>query len=141
MAGARRQSNDEIETRLNDLESISGENLSALRQYSITVTGGSSWATTRAVAVPYKTIDGTWRIRINVAGVTTTTTTLTLTITGIVFKTGFSQALAGSSDNFQGMRCIGNGGTNTITIASATSDTLWYVSGDVELNAQPAFVI
>ncbi len=43
------------------------------KQYSeaagdFTVTGTLSWVTVRAVAVPYQTTDGAWRIKFNIVG-------------------------------------------------------------------------
>lgn len=124
-----------------------GENLSALRQYTLTVTG-TNWTTVRAVGVPYRTLDGVWRLRFNITGTTSSSsrTSYLVTISGVAFKSGAGnyQAISAFSPSGSGFALgqmftgLGNG---ELTIVHASGTTGAYsFSGDVELDAKPTFV-
>lgn len=120
------------------------------RQYlgdgtDFTVTG-SGWTTTRAVAVPYQTSDGTRRLSFNIRGAvsSSTRTSYTATMSGVVFKNvaTYNQAITahtGSSttSNFQKFVIL-NTGDIQINHASATT-TSYFFSGDVELESKPTW--
>jgi hypothetical protein len=103
---------------------------------------GTGWTTIRAVAVPYKTTDGGWRMKFNIAGnMTGSPASETLTVSGVIFKntSGYYQAVTLASD-----------ADGTITRAVTDPDTAGNiiistngvlsaarVSGDVELDSRP----
>jgi hypothetical protein len=126
------------------------EGLSQHRQYDLTSTGisssiGGSFST--AVAVPYKTINGTWRMRFNIGNLVTSASRLgcTLTLTGVVFKSvsGLNgQAISAAMDgNSTAVRGFALSGVNTMFIDHASLTTAGYsFSGDVELASKPTWV-
>jgi hypothetical protein len=101
---------------------------------------GTGWTTIRAVAVPYKTTDGGWRMKFNIRGTLSgATNNILLTISGITFKniTNFEQAIAvgsGSGDFNLGKV---NPDASTIFLQSNSVTTSWWTSGDVELESRP----
>lgn len=116
----------------------------SIKQYSeadgdFTVTG-TNWTTTRAVAVPYKTSEGIWRMTLNIQGTFSSgVTSETLTISGVTFKSSFFQALAVENTFNDGVRSRANGGGGTLDIGGNSSSSNWRVSGDVELDSQPTW--
>lgn len=115
-------------------------------QYALTVTG-TNWTTTKAVGVPYKTLDGTWRMTLSVGGLFSSATgESSVYITGVAFNS-FSnngrQALAVSTPLIRTTANEGAtvSGSGEIRLSSAGTTTEWVVSGDVELTNQPTFAI
>jgi hypothetical protein len=139
-----RQYGDTVLDSKTKIATYVGENLSTLRQYSLTVTG-VNWTTSRAVGVPYQTLDGTWRLRFNIVGTDTATSSNTYTITGVTFKTvtGGQTGAASTSGSARsrGTLTIGSGVSTMVAIADAavTLGTV-ILSGDVELDSKPTFV-
>lgn len=114
--------------------------LAGWKQYTLTVTG-TNWTTTRAVGIPYKTLDGAWRFVFNIAGAVTSQSQNTLTINGVVFKNTANHyqsitALAADATANTGY-CTPN--ASTIFVKSAANTLAWYISGDVELDSKPTF--
>jgi hypothetical protein len=107
----------------------------------VNVTGTSSWATGRAVLIPYQMNDGSWRMRFNLNGTSTSTTTLTLTFAGVVFKNiaSFLQAVSISNNAAAGSSGHAVPNTATMDLTVGTASTAWRVSGDVELNSKPSW--
>lgn len=136
-----RQFGDAVTALQQTVAAFVGENLSALRQYNLTVTGTNSWATTRAVGVPYQTLDGTWRMRFNVIGSMTSATAVTLTFSGVTFAAVEQAVTATSSTSAAGpLECHTNANAATIYLGYSTAVTGPRVSGDVELASKPTFV-
>ncbi len=118
------------------------------KQYSeansdFTVTGTNNWATNLAVAIPYKTSDGTWRLKFNFTGTMNNVTGSTLTISGVVFEatsgnTNSVTAGAAAAVSVTGNAVVNNTGNISITL-SGNSGSQLYVSGDVPLNAKPTW--
>lgn len=133
------------------LDAYVGENLSALRQYTLTVTD-TNWTTNRAVGVPYRTLDGTWRLRFNIVGTYSIGTTLTsLAIAGIVFpapiQTFSVYADNGATDALINIaRTVGSSNVLTIRgVSYVTANTILNITGvriagDLELAGKPAWV-
>lgn len=123
---------------------IINENItSPQKQYTMTVTG-TNWTTDRAIGIPYRTMDGRWRLRFNIAGtVSSGVTTLDISVTGIDIRQPSTRAqaisvLAGGSAPYTG---AGHARTGVlISLYSTTSSTSWEASGDVELDEKPTFV-
>ena len=116
------------------------------QQYNLTVTG-SNWTTTRAVGVPYKTTDGSWRLKFNIVGAVSaaTRTEYTVTIAGVTFKnvaSFYQDVSAGPMDAGPTReRSFVTPNTGNITTDhSSFSTTTYNYSGDVELNVQPDFI-
>lgn len=133
------------------IDAYVGENLSALRQYNLTVTD-TNWTTARAVGVPYRTLDGTWRLKFNIIGTYSVGTTLSnLTIAGVsfgpavqTFATYLTDAVRDCLTNIARTNTGGNiltmrGIDYTVanTIASITGVR---AAGDVELSSKPTWV-
>ena len=114
------------------------------KQYNLTVTGDNSWSTNKAVGIPYKTKDGTWRLIFNIEGNFSSTTSLTITLTGVSFATtsGVGQAAAcmDAGYNTGGTACC-NSGSSSITFRMQTASTTGSTSGDVELNSMPTWAV
>lgn len=124
---------------------------SGQKQYSeadgdFTVTG-TNWTTGAAVAVPYKTQDGAWRMKFNIDGtLSSTTTSLTLTMSGVT-NPAFSQALSlylgedGVNTRSPSLTLFTNGSSGQILLSAdggAAFDVV-VVSGDVELASKPTW--
>lgn len=109
-------------------------------QYPLTVTG-TNWTTVRAVGVPYKTGDGSYRMKVNINGTTTSQTTNTLTITGVVFKniTNFYQSLCIGGDANTNYRGYCSPNAATLVVQSGANVLDWRISGDVELESKPSW--
>lgn len=113
-----------------------------LKQVSLIVTG-TNWTTTRAVGVPYKTMGGAYRVRINLVGTTSVgTTTLDLTIQGLTFKgpSGYTQAVAFSSGNVTLTGLVKSGGGSILNLITGAPQTTFRVSADLELDSKPSFI-
>ncbi|MCG8686656.1 MAG: hypothetical protein MI892_17385 [Desulfobacterales bacterium] len=106
---------------------------------------GTDWTTIRAVAIPYQTIDGAWRLKFNIAGSQTpAAATLYLTLSGTTFKdvSNYEQAIL-VTDNTPNHIFAGftNPGASTIKVESdGTVESQWRISGDVELESKPTWV-
>jgi hypothetical protein len=104
-----------------------------------TVTG-TNWTTTTAIAVPYKTGDGTWRLKFNIEGsVSVGTTLLDLTMSGITNTvnqsiSGGQRSSAGGRINFAQARSDG-----TFRTATDVSSTLFLCSGDIQIDSKPTW--
>lgn len=131
------------ESRITALEPYVTENLSYLRQYNLTVTSSSSgtWTINRAVGVPYKTVDGAWRLRFNFSGYFSVAFALPLfTVSGVTFNSGYDQAISVyASANTWNLGKV-NGGTSNVQGRTGTAEQYWNLSGDVELASKPSFV-
>lgn len=118
-----------------------------LRQYNLIVTG-TNWTTYRAIGIPYQTVDGAWRIKLNISGAMTSAsrTGMTLTVANISFAStspGDGQDISAYEPAAAAM-CGAYTGTSNgqITIYhSSTTTTTYNLSGDVELASKPSFVI
>lgn len=114
------------------------------KQYDLSVTG-TNWSSVKAVGVPYKTLDGTWRMSLNIGGAfSSATSNSTISVSGVSFSSfsangrqalGVATPLAPTSAN-EGATISSSG---DISLKSASSTTEWLVSGDVELSSMPTF--
>ena len=110
------------------------------KQYDLAMSS-SNWTKTSALGIPYKTIDGAWRLRFNILGSTTVTSSFSLTISGVVF-TG-NDAVSITTDG--GTRLAGasytNAGAATFLCVALAGVSLGTVkaSGDVRLNSKPTW--
>jgi len=124
--------------RIGAIEPYAQKNMLPIEQYILTV-AGAGWTTTRAVGVPYQTLDGTWRLKFNVSG--------SHTIAG----SGVKCSIAGILFNFtQSVSVYANTGTVQLAAFTSTSTSgglylangagvfaSLYFSGDVELGGKP----
>jgi hypothetical protein len=106
----------------------------------------SGWTVNRAVAIPYKTKDGTPRCKFNLdvtfgsAG-----SNFNLDITGVTYKNGADQSFSVGQDSdntssFARAQALSN--TNRINIrAVAGSLTHFFLTGDVELESFPTWAV
>ena len=119
------------------------------QQYDLTVTG-ANWTTTRAVGVPYKTTDGTWKLWFSITGTRSSgsaITAFTLTVAGVVFEATASnyQPVACSANNLFSDGDIGHGyvnpNTGEILINFDSNNPLALrCSNTVELKEKPDFI-
>jgi hypothetical protein len=104
---------------------------------------GTNWTTTRAVFVPYKMQDGTWRLRFNVCGsISSATASIDLAFDAVTFIAGANnyQACSGFGDATMIVTVFASPGTNSVSIYQASStSTNFRISGDVELNSKPTW--
>lgn len=140
---------DDVITMKSRTAYLATQQLTNLKQYTLTVTG-TNWTTTRAVGIPYKTATGEWRLKFNIVGAVSSGTDnfLNLTVANITFKSGYDQAVSIFTSTRQGNSVINEAVTlsnsSTIQILRSSSASLvltWSLSGDVELNAMPSFAL
>lgn len=119
------------------------QNLNSLqiKQVSLQATG-TNWTTTSAAGVPYKTVNGAWRLRFNIRGaLSVAASTLTLTIAGVTFDR--SQAITATLWNgvnfYPADRAEVTTATGNIELEAASTFDEIMVSGDVELPGKPDF--
>lgn len=101
-------------------------------------------STAAAVAIPYKTKDGTIRMRFNITTtLSSSSATPTFTIAGITFKTGATQAVTGWSGGSAPSQnyCITNPASGQILFSMTTARTDFYLSGDVVLDSYPTWAV
>jgi hypothetical protein len=116
------------------------------KQYSeaagdFTVTG-TNWTTSAAVATPYQTDDGEWRLIFNIAGtLTSSTTLLTLSISGITTKnvSGFLQSTSISVDVNTWAISRFNVNSNSVLINTGSASGGFRISGNITLNSEPTW--
>ena len=124
---------------------IIGENITSVqKRYTLTVTG-TDWTTIKATGVPYRDIEGTWRLIFNISGTVTSSsrTSYTATISGITFDASHAQDISGHPSTSTGAVHLAraNQNTNTVGVYHPTITTTGYLySGDVELASKPTFV-
>lgn len=114
---------------------------SFLKQYSLTVTG-SNWTTTGAFGIPYQTIDGIWRFIFNIDGdISIGASSLTITVSGVTFRSGIRQAVAGhqTTGSNRTVLCLTNTSASTININVTGNELGFSLSGDVELTVKPTW--
>jgi hypothetical protein len=123
-----------------------GSGFAGWKQYdSSTVTFSSTptgWSLTEALAIPYKTSNGSWRLRFNIQAthnVTSAGTTVTPVMDGVTFKTGILQALANVGETDSADRTFLNGGSGIMSAYSEVGTNQFYVSGDVALDSIPTW--
>ena len=113
-------------------------------QYDLTVTG-TNWTTTRAVGVVYKMASGQYRMRFNVTGTVSSAsrTTYQVTFSGVTFKTSGVQTVTGwGNQGTATTYCYVNSGASTLDIGHSTgAGTVYFFSGDVELESKPAWAV
>lgn len=124
------------------------ENLSSLRQYTLTVTG-TNWTTIRAVGVPYRTLDGAWRFRFNINGsISSTVTGINLTVSDITSKNvanstqSYSVHVAENGVDTRPLKSkyiLANSNVFTVESFSGVFNRV-SIAGDIELEAKPVFV-
>jgi hypothetical protein len=126
------------------------------RQYDVSgqFTGLGNFAVNAAVATPYKTINGDWRMAFNASMQTGSSSgqevsSLTLTFTGVTFKAGmsrqalacqlFDQGVAARTSN----QAYANAGSGTLFFQaeSAANFDLVTFSGDVALDSLPTWAV
>lgn len=108
-------------------------------QYPLTITG-TNWTTVRAVGVPYKTGDGSYRMRFNIGGTFSVgTASPSLTISGVTFP--YTQAISGNAQSITipNYANVNSGGGTLTASINASSSTTWVFSGDVEIASKPSW--
>ena len=110
--------------------------------FSITSTPAVS-SLVRAVAIPYQTSDGAWRLNFNVEYqvASAVRTNAVMTMSGVTVKTGTNQAISANQMDLNTPFMARNYAATTFFNcfhASATT-TQYTFSGDVELNAKPTW--
>ena len=120
------------------------------QQYNLT-TGGTNWNTpVRAVGYVYSVSDGAggtiWRMSFNIVGsFSIATPTPEVTIDGVSFKNyaTTTQSITASCDGGGAVACsafVGNTIKSIFGDSFGSAKTLWFFSGDVELDLKPTFV-
>jgi len=118
-----------------------------LQQYILTVTG-TNWTTVSAIGVPYKTVDGAWRLKFNISGtISSGASYIALTASGVTVKASITQSISGHAvdggdiqNNLN--KTAARGATNDIYISGLGGTTLdsLETSGDIELESKPDFM-
>jgi len=130
---------------------LSDRNRLPLKTYSMLVTA-ASWTTIRAIGVPYQTLDGSWRLKFNFCGTYSGASVqgIQFSIAGITFKNiggNSGQACAYSAFAYGTggamVRCLANNNAGTIDFSVNIAFTAagFQISGDVELDSKPLWVI
>lgn len=113
---------------------------------SYVVNSANVTAVLRAVAVPYKTKDGTWRMRFNIQVTQSSNSYCVFTITGITLNSSFSnttgQAFATNPNaGYTGAGYAYSTNTFTLNVNGSSSATQQTASGDVELASMPTWAV
>lgn len=120
--------------------SYNGGNSTTVSGSGFTI-GGTTWATTRGVFVPYEIQDGSWRLRLNLVGISSlATTTATLSVSGVTYKntSAFYQACTAWWGTMLAARAYANpNSTDIITDLIGGSNTTISISADLELDSKP----
>jgi hypothetical protein len=108
------------------------------KQYTLSLSGTNSFSTTRAVGVPYKTKDGTWRFRLNLRGTISSASSGTITVSGVTAKnvSNFYQAVSITGGSTGGTADFIPGSSN-IEYSMTSNNTSLLISGDIELDSVP----
>ena len=114
------------------------------KQYDISSLVGGLSTVLFAVATPYKTLDGSWRLNFNISG-SYAGDGLYLTIEGVVYKTtgaSYQAVTAWTSGSTSSTRyALAQDGANSILFHSSSSGSGKYFSGDVALDGKPEFAV
>ena len=124
---------------------------SVMKEYDISSsTSATGWTTTSSEAIPYRSLDGTWRMRFNTIMTVTTAvniSSLYTTITGVTFANkSYGQSITGTAQQGSTVRGVkgtyarANYGEIRITLDAAQDCNEISYSGDVELESKPTFV-
>lgn len=115
--------------------------------YTMTATSATAgWATQLCTGIPYKTINGDWRLRFNVIANVTSATLVTTTadLSGVIFKNIDRQAISAHGNSTSAAvsvaAAIANTGSIVINHASATISQYRF-SGDVALESKPSWAV
>lgn len=101
---------------------------------------GTGWTTTSAVAVPYLTANGIWRLKFNIDGTTATDVIqVLLTFSGIdcPITQSVSASVTNQSVSVETKRSTIN--MSTIDIEAEVGVSFYSISGDVELSSRPSW--
>lgn len=115
----------------------------AATQYPITVTG-TNFTTERAVGSIYQTLDGTWRVTLNIQGsLSSPAGSVILSAVGLgFFDTGGTvnkQAMSGRDDTNGTFTSVwAEGNTSNIHVVFSGSSSVFAIAGDVELGSKPS---
>ena len=116
---------------------------------TITITG-TNWSTTKAELIPYKTIDGKWRLTGNIGGtLSSPASNIQLTLSGISFSSDYNSAEqaftfwaqdSGVADRLPKFGRISNaaGGVIQMAVDSSTAD-VYNCFIDLSLDAKPSW--
>jgi hypothetical protein len=120
---------------------LKGRDKRPCSEISLIVTGNNSWATVRATGIFYVTIDGKWRVQLNIVGTTAAASPITLAVNGVTFANVFRQSLSGDAQqNAAWYYAYVEPATNNIVIGGASTPSGWVIAGDVELQKKPTFM-
>lgn len=118
-----------------------------LKQYlgdgtDFTVTGGAGFSLIDAKAIPYKTLDGAWRLIFTISYNQSSSSIADINASGVTSKnsTGFFQAFTATSDTVTtctASRIAANG--NAFVSRFTAAVTAAYISGDIELDSKPTW--
>jgi len=101
---------------------------------------GPGWTTNTAVAVPYLTTNGIWRMKFNIFGETATdVTSVLITFSGIdcPITQSVSASLSNQSVSVATKRSTIN--MSNIDIEADVGVSFYNISGDVELSSRPSW--
>jgi len=122
--------------------------LKRTKELDLTVTsqdGGNAFTKVAAKGMAYADSTGIWRLRFNIVGdfANTVSTSPSIAITGVIFKNlaNFYQAITVMVGTTAPYTASGSVTPNTAYVGgfSTATATNWRFSGDVELNAEPAW--
>jgi hypothetical protein len=104
------------------------------------VTGPAGFALTRAVAIPYQTSDGAWRLKGNISYTANALSPSTITISGITFKNvaNYDQGVTVWGNGVD-IVCLATANAATLVTTSGTGTTVQHLSFDVELESKPTW--
>lgn len=109
-------------------------------QLTLSVTGGAGFALIRGDGIFYKTSNGTWYIKGNIAFTQTISATMSIAITGVVFKNSYNSGQAVIVDvnsTAYPIAALAQDNTGNIVITSSAAQTAAWVTFDVELDSKP----
>lgn len=124
--------------------SLDDHNKVPLKTYNLLVTGPAGWTTVRAVCQVYQSLNGNWFADLYISGSFTSNATPTITCTGLVFKAAHTyQALAcfAPTTTQYPIYCLADTNASNIEVKYSAAITTVMISGTVELESKPNFII
>ena len=105
------------------------------------ITTGTNWTPVVAIGVPYQTISGRWRIKLNIIGnLSSSSADWNLTIQGITFSENPASerhCLAVYTTAADWFKARANSNSGVINLVGGTAATGFSIMGDVPLNEAP----
>ena len=108
---------------------------------TILVTGNNSWVTSKALAIFYQTLNGEWRMLVQIYGTHASVTNVAVVIHGVTFSSDMTYQYLTAGSQSTDQTCVKlDAGTNSVGIYSVAHTGTGF-SGDVGLASKPTMYL